>query len=831
MSVGGQWMTPKGGGDPAWMPDAAVPEASASGHFEPLPADAQVGIMSPTGEAMQIPLTELERYHGTQQGHVRTPDEQGVISNRSRIEDEHGGAVGAIGAGLWSAADTVGLGLPGAAIKALDPSAYRSLQEGHEAHPIASGIGAGGALVGTALLTGGASLGAEGVAEGGAAIAEGAEAAEAPSSIASFLAKTPAGYVNRVGNSIRAAGEGVGLAGRVASGAAAGVAEGGLYGAGNAVEQLAASDDPLTAERIAHVFADNIGSGALLGGVIGGGGELAISGAKAAAGTLGKVADAIGKARSTADIPEELLTKEGLVAGRKAAVDDIREYHQAVSEADPWLAMEKSKVLTATKNSVRGQLDDAVGLAEDPGRALRAIRTQRQALEVGLKDGDAVVAKLAVEDKAMAQELNQRLASLPDDAETISIDGKMAQRYSKNVLGKSRSLKAKPLDISIDAAGQLSQALDAGEMQGARAEALQKLPGLIDHAKKVEDRLVQLRDASEALKNQPKGLVGKLAGAAGHNAPAAVMALAYGHPIAAIGALGADLAAKAVGHVAKRVLGVVREAGMRSASAVDGLVGGASKAAKGVARATVPSSVTVLNGMHADKSPAPKGETPLTTAYKRASAALHQQVQIGIDGQPVMTDVARRQLAAKLAPIAAINPQLADQVETLHAAAIAFLAVRAPKPPSFESGMLGPTRWQPSALEVAKFARTVAAAKDPGGIEERAAAGIVSPEDIEVYKTLYPARLAAFIQQIAERLPTLDKPLPFAKRMALAQLTGAPLVPALLPSIGGVIQGLYQNEPGSNGGTQAPRPNAQFGSLSKSANQLSTPLQARGMRA
>ena len=119
------------------------------------------------------------------------------------------------------------------------------------------------------------------------------------------------------------------------------------------------------------------------------------------------------------------------------------------------------------------------------------------------------------------------------------------------------------------------------------------------------------------------------------------------------------------------------------------------------------------------------------------------------------------------------------------------------------------------------------AADDPGAVEERVAHGTVTPEDREVMQTLYPERYAAFVRQVIEHPEAVGK-LPYRNRLALAVYTGATIDATLEPRILGSLQSIYAREPGSEGGTQAPRPQPAFGSV-KAPDE--TPAQRRASHA
>jgi hypothetical protein len=190
-----------------------------------------------------------------------------------------------------------------------------------------------------------------------------------------------------------------------------------------------------------------------------------------------------------------------------------------------------------------------------------------------------------------------------------------------------------------------------------------------------------------------------------------------------------------------------------------------------------------------------------------------------------MRPEAREAMASRLAPIRESNPALADRMETLAARRLEFLSSKLVRKPDLPSILAGPDKWQPSDMEMRTFARYAAAVEDPGAVEHRVAAGTVTPEDAEAYHAVYPERAAAFRQQILTQLPSLRKTLPYQRKIALSIFTGVPVDPAMTPNVLAVLQGQF-DEPGSEGGTQAPKAQPQFGSVKKSI-EAPTPSQSR----
>lgn len=214
-------------------------------------------------------------------------------------------------------------------------------------------------------------------------------------------------------------------------------------------------------------------------------------------------------------------------------------------------------------------------------------------------------------------------------------------------------------------------------------------------------------------------------------------------------------------------------------------------------------------------------DASLASLYRARSTEIQKQVATGPDGRAMMRPDARQKMAAQLAPVRAADPLTADRIETQAARRLAFLADNLPRRPDLGALETGPDRWQPSDLAMRSWARLAAAAEDPAGIVERMASGAVTPEDAKVMRELYPEMLAEMTQQILEQLPTLQKQLPYHRRLALSIMTGVPVDPAMNPRILRVLQGAFASEPGTEGGTQAPRAQAAFGSVRAAPGTLS----------
>jgi hypothetical protein len=296
-------------------------------------------------------------------------------------------------------------------------------------------------------------------------------------------------------------------------------------------------------------------------------------------------------------------------------------------------------------------------------------------------------------------------------------------------------------------------------------------------------------------------------------------------PIGAIASIGA----KAVGGVRA----AVGAAAKRSAAAASSFLGAGAKAvaaAAPVASAGAALTATeVLSRARFGPGAVPSDGDRLPDFFRQRSAEIREQTMVAQDGSIQMRPAARMAITRQLAPIAAADPILADRIETVLARKIAFMSSKLPKRPEVGGIQVGPDNWQPSELQMRSWARTVRACENPDGVEHRLAQGIVTPEEAEAYRACYPERLAALRTEIFAATPTLARTLSTKKKVALYVMTGVPTMPALQPNILAVLQASFAVEPGTAGGTTAPKPMPAFSALgtAKTMDQP-TPAQKRG---
>jgi hypothetical protein len=835
------WLKPVAGGEPQYVPAAALQKAVATGLYEPPEGDAPVTVVDPaTGLASDVAARDLAAVQQTTGYPVETPEGFRERERATRVEREQGGLLGMAKTGAESFAAGATLGGSELLFGGLGEDYREARRDRKEANPgtdIAANVL--GAVVPVAASGGTGALGA-------------------------VARATPVGLAARGAGAVgRAAGGGVRGA------VAAGTIEGAAQGAGTVAADVALADSPEALERALGAIPSHV----LFGGLAGGG----VSGLFSASGkVLGKglqrgrayVEEArVANAKSMTPEAQELAGKsadelvpmqraevESLVAKQAAdkadAAKAITAYRtsKTTPETNPFHAVEDKEirnVLRKADNKVRGLLDNPRALEKKPDAALDAFQREEQALLRAKAKGPSVIKNATARHRKLATEIGEELDTLPDNVSTVTLAPDQARKYADWT--DTKLPRNQPKIVARDEAARFRAALEAGEVTSATKAAVQHLDTRIAENRAIQQhiertmltkadltspRLAAIQDALEIAKTPaPPQTLGQQATFAGMMSMAA--GILPGGPLGAVGlAVAPALVKKAGDMVFRRAGKATAESAARSAAAIDAFVGVAKK----VTRPAPVLASKVLTSVSYGEAPKPtKGAPPptagkgkgreLVAAFKAREAEIRAQTTLGPAGKIVMRADARRKMAEQFAAVRAVHALAADKLETLAARRLEFLADKLPKRPDIAAVQIGgPDTWQPSDMDMRKFARYAAAVEDPGGVEERLANGTVTSEDAEAYKAVYPERFEAFKMQLIERLPELRARLPYERRLAMSIFTGVPVVPAMEPRILAVLQGQYKDEPGSEGGMQAPAAAPQFGSVTKPEQ---TPAQER----
>lgn len=809
-------------GSIAEIPDHEMGEALASGKFRPVDDEQDIAI-SEDGDVSTVKGKDYEGYKKLYGAEDESAASFNRREDRARMENERGGIGGKARTLAEGFANSASLGAYNTVGGLVGGDEFRTRRK--EDKTVNDSYDTAGEVLGYLAPTG---------------------LAKAPGLLGKVAKYAPVGLAERVGERVIATGIGKGAISQIARSGAGLALEGGIVGVGETLGDYGLATSDLEREQAIGTLGSNVFFGAASGGAIGAGTKGAGLALKKGR-KIAKNAMAKAQARRAADeLPDAVsgLDLDGIRSARKSEQELISEqifesstdYQKLANDVNPMLAAD-SKVkrkLISTRRKIDNALANPKGFKKSPGYKIEdALQREEVAYRKILSDGDDLLAKLSKEDAALAKKLGK--------VEDNILTGKLASKYGDFTNRKISGKMAKEgVEATSEEIAKLRSALENGELHGARRQAFDRIPELIDANLAQQNaitalkegatpRLTELRIAEDALKSAPKetkGMLQKIGEGATMSGATAGLA-AVGVPWTAAAVMGASVSEK----LSSMIFGKLGKAGKGAAAKTSGAVSKFLDVGAKVAKVAPPMATKVLAGVRfgdEDKADRSFHKAELVKAFKAREAELYAQVTRGPNGI-TMKPSARRKIADELAGVKLVNPQLADSMETMINRRISFLADKLPKKPDYMAETVGPDTWAPSTQDIRGWARYVAAAEDPTGVEERLADGTITPEDVEAYREVYPKRYQDIRQKIAEGLPELQATLPITKRMALSMFTDLDVEPSLNPIIFGRLQSQYGEEPGTEGGSQAPTPQADFSAFgsSRSADKLKTPSQNR----
>lgn len=577
-----------------------------------------------------------------------------------------------------------------------------------------------------------------------------------------FIPVGAVGAASRAGSAITKTAEGASALtklGRAAGGAAV---EGAILGAGTGVSEVALSQDPATIDRVIS----SIGSNMLLGGGVG-----------AAAGVLTKAAG-LGLQRAQGKLDDIAAAGATQVddTAKLALRDEVAAFRKELKQTKPWSAIKDDELYksvqgleelrTVGKRTLKADkaldslLDDPKALVANPQAALRHLRVQESALAEVAAKSDDIRAFYRAEASTFAQSargpvVTKKLAALDQVAPALERNRMLQQ--------KIEAIVAKP---AVERAGGIGANMLGGQAFGLGASIAGAIPVV-------------------------GPLLAPIAGAA------ASKAVTEG--FAKLSATQAARASKAVGTLLAVTEKAARPVTVLSSKVLGGLAYGEGPARK----ETRP----------AKGSGRPTSTAKLARAYESRTSELKELTRYDELGNVVMRPAAREKIAARLADVRAIDPIVADRMETGLVRKYEYLASMLPRAPDVAGRRIGPSTWRPSEMKIRAWARIAHAVEDPIGVVERLAGGSISPEEAQAFRAVYPELHREIQEQIWAQLPSLRATLPYQKQIALSIFSGVAVSPAMDPRVRRVLQASFAAEPASEGGTQAPRPQPQFGSV------------------
>ena len=659
----------------------------------------------------------------------------------------------------------------------------------------------GSELVGAiapALLTG-----------GGSAVAEGAGlAARTATTAGKILARTPAGLASRAGAAVTGLGREAGLIGRAVGAAAGGATEGALFGAGQAVTQLALEDRELTAERALSVLGSSVLQGveigALAGGVLSAGGDLFSAGKNKVGPKVRELAGNL-TGKSSKEITEDIASsKQQFGAEFETYTQQVETY---VRQSDA-LFKHVDDATWGVQNPEFRELSDLAGKNQDAFH--RALANYKEA-KFNLGEVWGKPAKAS----ALVDELVERRGWLQLDSRKMDqiLDAKSEDILG--ALGKFGKYEAAldEMDAAISPLTQHSAFQPAQALKGFEAPVRPAAPRA-----KFADQMAQVKETVEGGLSMTEKLALAQAGLQALGADPSNLPVVGSVP-GVEWVLRAIAMKKLIGRAANKGLlrglrtgGNSRIAGAAS-SAADllnlathgalGAVGEASKLAGKVVEkvkpAAVPGTLKILNGaLFAPAEKIPEAATA-HEAFKLRQAELGQALQ---DPQLVK--------AAMGAALGDPDPELLDAMHAAQMRKLGFLAEKQPRDPRPYRALQ--KEWRPTKTELDTWARYVRAAESPMSVLEDLQRGRVTPEGAETLRVVYP-RLFSDVQVSlmgqAMKLQGLDKVtyerqgLSHRKLLLLSRLFQVALDDSLDPDFIRMMQTPVQEmEPTGSGGSR-----------------------------
>lgn len=170
-------------------------------------------------------------------------------------------------------------------------------------------------------------------------------------------------------------------------------------------------------------------------------------------------------------------------------------------------------------------------------------------------------------------------------------------------------------------------------------------------------------------------------------------------------------------------------------------------------------------------------------------------------------------LSKSLDGLGGVAPKITGHLTERAVTATRFLHEKAPRPPVHTDTALpfrAKSAWEPAPLDLARWARYVAAVEDPMSVLDDMQDGRITPEGVEALRAIYPALYDEVLQSFTRRYDEMQDDLPYSQRVSLSALFGVPFDETMRPGFMATIQASYdsQQEPEQSGPASAVRPTA-----------------------
>lgn len=359
-------------------------------------------------------------------------------------------------------------------------------------------------------------------------------------------------------------------------------------------------------------------------------------------------------------------------------------------------------------------------------------------------------------------------------AQRLGVAQEMLDRNQK-LLGRFEAVQAKPTSGTLESLKTRLEKVKADTTPTPYMQAL-----------KAHQAELQTKDLGHGIASGVGGMLGSKFGWA--MGPAGSIAGAF---------IGRDMAGKFYDRFARKLVqgNIARTKAMKLAIArmfekgASGVERAAPKASKIIPAIQYASKEHAESQLGPDKHVGSKDAT--IEGARQRIRELNSMTTRAPDGSYQIRQKAADDIHNRMAAVWAANAMLANGIEKAHQQRLIYLASKAPRDPSPPHLQLGPSTWEPSREQAAKFARIMEAAEHPEVVPERLADGTATPDDVETLKTLFPSHYEMVRQEVLTHASQLEHTLPYKQRLQISLLLDVDVDPALTPT---VLQ-IYQAPP------------------------------------
>lgn len=133
-----------------------------------------------------------------------------------------------------------------------------------------------------------------------------------------------------------------------------------------------------------------------------------------------------------------------------------------------------------------------------------------------------------------------------------------------------------------------------------------------------------------------------------------------------------------------------------------------------------------------------------------------------------------------------------------------YLKDRAPQSPYANLPASVAPQWEPSAADLDKFNRVREAVEEPAKVLRNMAQGLISPDQVEAMKAVYPAMYEDLRLKISERLMQASKPLTYQQRLGVMAIVGPKALGMSAQQAQILQQSFAPGQPQPQGGMKGP---------------------------